>query len=157
IDWGFFYLAAPAAEVADAQIAELAKVRGNAGNADFKLPAPGGSVVAAISFKPIKVSMQPAARTLILAYDDLYSIQYMKQNLRPYGRSNGWEAADLLKASAKDFDALQKRCVAFDDELMADLTKAGGEKSAKIGALAYRQCFAAGKFVADANGKPLSF
>ncbi len=40
---------------------------------------------------------------------------------------------------------------------MADLTKAGGEKYAKLCALAYRQCFAAGKFVADENGQPLSF
>ena len=40
---------------------------------------------------------------------------------------------------------------------MADLTAAGGEKYAKICALAYRQCFAAGKFVADDNGQPLQF
>ena len=40
---------------------------------------------------------------------------------------------------------------------MADLTKAGGEKYAKLAALAYRQCFAAGKFVADDNGQPISF
>ena len=42
---------------------------------------------------------------------------------------------------------------AFDAELMTDLTKAGGEKYAKLAALAYRQCFAAGKFVADENGQ----
>jgi len=41
--------------------------------------------------------------------------------------------------------------------MMADLTRAGGEKYAKICALAYRQCFAAGKFVADENGQPLQF
>jgi hypothetical protein len=40
---------------------------------------------------------------------------------------------------------------------MTDLTRAGGEKYAKLCALAYRQCFAAGKFVADANGQALSF
>jgi hypothetical protein len=40
---------------------------------------------------------------------------------------------------------------------MADLTQAGGEKYARLSALAYRQCFAAGKFVADANGQPLQF
>jgi len=40
---------------------------------------------------------------------------------------------------------------------MAALTKAGGEKYARIGALAYRQCYAANKVVADANGQPLMF
>ncbi|HEY1789855.1 MAG TPA: DUF4965 domain-containing protein, partial [Verrucomicrobiae bacterium] len=94
---------------------------------------------------------------LILAYDDLYSIQYMKRNLRPYWRRNGWEAADLLKAAAHDYASLQKRCAAFDDELMEDLREAGGEDYAQLGALAYRQCFAAGKFVADANGQPMFF
>src|SRR5436190_5334985 len=52
---------------------------------------------------------------------------------------------------------LMKRARAFDEELQQDLTKAGGAKYAQICSLAYRQCFAAGKFVADANGKPLQF
>ncbi|MBM3861630.1 MAG: DUF4965 domain-containing protein [Verrucomicrobia bacterium] len=99
----------------------------------------------------------PGSCRAILAYDDLYSIRYMRKNLRPYWRRNGWEAADLLKAAARDYESLAKRCAAFDKELMADLTKAGGAKYATICALAYRQCFAAGKFVADANGQPISF
>jgi hypothetical protein len=57
----------------------------------------------------------------------------------------------------RDYEALAKRCAAFDQELMADLTRAGGERYAKLAALAYRQCFAASKFVADDNGQPLSF
>ena len=40
---------------------------------------------------------------------------------------------------------------------MADLTKAGGEKYARLCALAYRQCLAANKLAADANGQPLLF
>src|SRR4029078_5376933 len=70
---------------------------------------------------------------------------------------NGWEAADLLQAAAKSYDELSRRCRAFDEELMTDLRQAGGEKYAKLGALCYRQCFAAGKFVADRNGQPLQF
>src|SRR4029079_18448037 len=68
-----------------------------------------------------------------------------------------WEAADLLQASAREYAGLIERCSALDKELMSDLRQAGGEKYAKLCALAYRQCFAAGKFVADDNGQPMSF
>ena len=104
-----------------------------------------------------KVGSKPVTRWLMLAYDDEYSIQFMKKNLRPYWRRNGDDAAALLKKAAADYESLKKRCEQFDTELMADLRKAGGEKYARLGALAYRQCFAAGKFVADANGQPLQF
>src|SRR2546427_11647159 len=45
----------------------------------------------------------------------------------------------------------------LDQEVMADPTRGGGEKYPKLAALPYRQCFAAGKFVADDNGQPLQF
>jgi hypothetical protein len=93
----------------------------------------------------------------MLAYDDEFSIQYMKKNLRPYWRRNGDDAATLLKKSFDEYKSLQKRCAQFDAELMNDLRKAGGEKYARLAALAYRQCFAAGKFVADDNGQPIQF
>lgn len=105
----------------------------------------------------IKVGNKPVSRWIMLAYDDEYSIQYMKKNLRPYWRRNGDDAVTLLKKSAAEYESLVKRCEKFDAELMADLRNAGGEKYARIGALAYRQCFAAGKFVADENGQPISF
>ncbi len=163
IDWGHLYLAADSASAGGAVAASRAVREAfvssskAAIDAEIKLVAEADSVIASLAFPNIKVTARPVSRYLILAYDDLYSIQYMKQNLRPYWRRNGWEAADLLKAAAKDYESLVKRCVAFDEELMADLRRAGGENYALLGALAYRQCFAAGKFVADANGKPISF
>ena len=93
----------------------------------------------------------------MVAYDDLYSIQYMKHNLRPYWRRDGLNMVSLLKQCASEFDSLRNRCEKFDGELMADLVNAGGENYARLCALAYRTCFAAGKFVADANGQPLQF
>lgn len=132
IDWGYLYISTPTSQ--------QPKWTGHRLDIDL------GSV-----------SDKEASRWLMLAYDDLYSIQYMKENLRPYWRRNGWEASDLLKAAAKDYVALSKKCAAFDDELMADLRAAGGENYARLGSLCYRQCFAAGKFVADSNGQPLQF
>ena len=132
IDWGYLYLSATAAQ----------KPKWNKHRLELDL----GSVIG-----------KDSTCWLMLAYDDLYSIQYMKENLRPYWRRTGCEIGDLLKAAAKDYDDLTRRCTAFDNELMSDLRKAGGENYAHLGALCYRQCFAAGKFVADANGQPLQF
>ena len=146
IDWGYLYLAAPKADVREAVAGTTPGVAG-----------PGGGTALKMSFDFGQVATAATSRWLMLAYDDLFSIQYMKTNLRPYWRRNGWEAADLLKASAKDYASLGKRCAAFDKELLDDLRSAGGEAYARICALAYRQCFAAGKFVADAKGQPLQF
>ncbi|MBL9134704.1 MAG: DUF4965 domain-containing protein [Verrucomicrobiales bacterium] len=167
IDWGYLYLAAPRSAgagkgygdrspllrsfVANGRLPDDANAAGDA-------RAQRGdqvTLVTTVSFG--SVADKKVSRWMLLAYDDLYSIQYMKKNLRPYWRRNGWEAADLLKASASDYEKLTKRCRELDEELMKDLRKAGGEKYARVAALAYRQCFAAGKFVADANGQPLQF
>ena len=165
IDWGYLYAAAPggksASVIADREVCEkgwaangiLPTGPGSKPAAD----APATSIVAAFSLGLGEVSATPSVRWLMLGYDDEYSIQYMKHNLRPYWRRGGLDMAGLLKKSAAEYESLAKRCVEFDRELMADLTKAGGEKYARLSALAYRTCFAAGKFVADANGQPLQF
>jgi len=119
--------------------------------------AQGGSLLATFDLKAVKVSARPVTRWLMLAYDDEYSIQYFKKNLRPYWRRNGDDASGLLKKSGAEYESLKKRCEKFDTELMAALTKTGGEKYARICALAYRQCAAANKLAADDNGQPLLF
>lgn len=166
IDWGYLYVAAPnvsglqsvltSREVAQsvwAQRGQLALIYGN--------PTPrvanDRALVAALSFDLGGIGAQPISRTLMLAYDDEYSINWMGHKLRPYWRRNGMNAADLLKVAARDYEAVKARSMAFDDELMADLRAVGGEKYARIAALAHRQALAAQKVVADENGAPLSF
>ncbi len=166
IDWGYFYVAAPASEpaastVCTARAAHHSFVDGHplpkpATGEDLQNNSRNDSVIA-FTRDLGGVQAKPVSCWFMVAYDDLYSIQYMKKNLRPYWRHNGWEAADLLKAAAQDYTSLKKRCTAFDNGLMADLRAAGGENYAELAALAYRQCFAAGKFVADGNGQPLQF
>jgi hypothetical protein len=165
IDWGYFYLAMSkdrraSSTVATARAAReafVARRKFSAAPAEAMQKNNQNDLVIAFAVNLGKVEAQEASCWMMLAYDDLYSIQYMKKNLCPYWRRNGWEAADLLQAAAKDYPSLQQRCIAFDDELMADLRNAGGENYAQLGALAYRHCFAAGKFVADDNGQPLQF
>jgi len=166
IDWGHLYLAsAPSNGVllgitSGESAREVFREKGGLGDAALN---PGEAVAARDAaalvavFDTTRVGREPATRWLMLAYDDEYAIQYMGNNLRPYWRRSGWEAKDLLQAAASERDTLMQRCDAFDRELMGDLARQGGEKYAKLSALAYRQCFAASKFVADAKGQPLSF
>ena len=164
IDWGYLYVAAPKSQGPTTRVAEPSELRRgffqaglDSPAATAQFPAAAESVAAAVMFDLGEVSSRPVSRWWMLAYDDLYSIQYMKKNLRPYWRRSGWQAADLLADSARRYEELRRRCAAFDEELMADLARAGGDHYAALCALAYRQCFAAGKLVADDNGQPLHF
>lgn len=166
INWGYLYLAAPKASVSQARAGELAVSRagfsatgGLPADKDSGMPRAAGSQTPglALSMALGNVGAQSVSRWWIVAYDDLYSIQYFQQNLRPFWRRGGATAESLLKESARRYDALRKKCIAFDSELMADLEGAGGARYARIASLAYRQCLAASKLVADSNGQPLFF
>jgi hypothetical protein len=163
IDWGYFYLAAKAA-AAEAKLISSYQLRDQFvaprnQKADRRIQSgvPADSMLATLEFAEFKVSSRPVTRMLMLAYDDEFSLQYFKKNLRPYWRHNGDDAAALLKRSDAEYESLNRRCEGFDAELMADLRKCGGEKYARLCALAYRQITAATKVVVDDNGQPLAF
>jgi hypothetical protein len=166
IDWGYLYLAADQGAGVGRALMAGEKARA-AFVATGKLPAADDprqpraandqQPVAAMAFDLGQVGSQPVARHLTVAYDDVYAIEYFHAKLRPYWRRKGAEASDMLRAAAKDYGRLVAECRAFDEELMADLGRAGGEKFARICALAYRQCLAANKLAADAKGQPLLF
>ena len=157
IDWGHFYVAAPRSEQLVYGHARLGVTDGR--EIDYLSPGAASEVSGQFqfSFRAEKVGGQPVSGWLMLAYDDEFSIKYFKQNLRPYWRRNGDDAAALLKQAAADYEPLKQRCQKFDAELMADLRKVGGEQYARLCALAYRQTLAGNKIVADANGQPLMF
>ena len=102
-------------------------------------------------------TVDSASWQVILAYDDGFSVEYMQRKLRPYWRRDGMTAADLVSATCRQFDLIRAACRAFDDELMSDLRVVGGEKYAKLAALAFRQCLGAHKLAADLDGTPLFF
>jgi hypothetical protein len=166
IDWGCLYLAATEDQHPRMAIARGPEARklfaengGLPSRDDASCPRAvrDDAPVLAVSFDFGRVGQQAASRRLMLAYDDLYSIKYFRSRLRPYWRRGAAEATDLLQAAARDYPALAQRCRKFDEDLMADLTRVGGEHYALLCALAYRQTFAGNKIAADAKGMPLLF
>jgi hypothetical protein len=114
----------------------------------------GASIAVAMDFGQVT---QPLLRTLIIAYDDLYSIEYFRRRELAFWRRNGADASDLLRMARRDRETLMVRVKDFDSQLMTDLRNAGGERYAHLAALAYRQTIAAHKLVADADGTAMWF
>ncbi|MGC8640272.1 MAG: DUF5127 domain-containing protein, partial [Isosphaeraceae bacterium] len=165
INWGYAYAAAPSALSRSAlgshEVLEdtFTKTGALAGAVDTRMPraAQDAQPVLAFAFELGGVAAEAVERQVIVAYDEIFAIKYYGKRLLPYWARNGVKIADLLRTASHDYPKLLTRCEAFDKELMADLTKVGGEKYAKITALSYRQCVAANGLAADANKQPLFF
>jgi len=166
IDWGFLYVAAPEGKDTCAAAGSHNAVRGAfvaegrlPGKDDTRMPRSANEdwPVLAMAFRLGKVGREPVSRWLMLAYDDLYSIEYLHQRLRPYWRRNSMEAPELLQLAAKQYHQLAERCEEFDRQLMADLTKVGGPGYAFLCALAYRQAIGGHKLAAGPGGQPMLF
>ncbi len=104
------------------------------------------------------VGAESVSHFALLAYDDLFCIEYLHRRLLPYWRRHFKSGvAELLKTAVAQYHELAEACAAYDAELMSDLVQAGGQEYAELGALAFRQCTAAHKLAADVDGTPLLF
>jgi hypothetical protein len=166
IDWGYAYIAAPEGFAPGEVIAGHHPSRQSFVLGGSVLPTDDvrqpravsdGLPVMAVSMQLGEVASQPVERYVILAYDDIWSIEYMNQRLRGYWRRNGAQATDLLGWAAKDYASVNQRCRVFDEGLTDDLKRKGGEEYARLASLAYRQSLGANKLVAGPDGEPLLF
>lgn len=166
IDWGYLYLMADRREGLTSEEAQhgvtVASFLGSGKLTDSddladRMPArrgPGTAIAMAIDLGQVNA---PVSRYFMLAYDDIYAIEYFERRQRAWWRRNGADVADLLRLARRDHDSLLVRSKAFDQELIGDLRKAGGEKYARLAALAYRQTIAAHKLTADADGTAMFY
>lgn len=166
IDWGYVYLIVPQGQSADTAIASDETSRTSflkdgvlPGSDDLRMPRAASDdwPVLAASFNCETVGNEPVSRHLMIAYDDIFSIEYLNRRLKSYWRTQFETPQALFEAADKEFESIVDRCQKFDVELMADLERVGGAKYAQLATLAYRQCLAAHKLAADFDGTPLHF
>ncbi|MGH9395371.1 MAG: glutaminase domain-containing protein [Terriglobia bacterium] len=167
IDWGYLYAAAPRNEaVHGAALTAREVIRSftskgsipdGVSNISPPVAATGHAPVMAFAFNLGSVGARPVSRHLILAYDEIYPIEYFHQRLKPWWQHGGATIDDLLDSAEHDYPQLAARSQTFDQKLMADLTRSGGPEYAQVAALAYRQAFAANKLAIGPHGEPLMF
>ena len=159
IDWGYFFLCADKTNAAFA-VGDEFDLRadfvgtGTIGNRAGDNNASGNLALV----QHIGQVKKNVSGKIMIGYDDLYSIQYFGENLRPYWNRDGKHTIEWAFLQAdKDFDKLKKDCERFDSKLMSDAAMAGGKEYAELCALAYRQTIAAHKLVQAANNDDLLF
>ena len=99
----------------------------------------------------------PVQRHVIVGCDELYAVNYYGEKLLPYWKRNGVTIEALMQAADSQYASLLGQAVTYDNQMMTDLTAAGGSQYATLAALSYRQSLAAEGIAADANGQPLLF
>ena len=132
IDWGYFYLAGDAR-----------------------------TSVAAVENDKLVLSqrlgrVKQGKGMAMVAYDDIYSVQYFNQNLRPWWNRDGRHSiTGQLREALDQYATLKQRCDQFDCDTMAQATTVGGREYAELCALAYRQAISAHKLVESPSGELL--
>ena len=162
IDWGYVYFAAPKQNNVTSAIGvapEVQELFVQTGSLDNSYnPSASGDLTEnmealSIAHKLGQVGSEYATGYVMLAYDDIYSIQYFGENLRPYwNRSNNSTITDQIQTAVDQYSALMDKCSQFDEQLMKEAEAAGGKEYAELCALAYRQSISAHKLVEAPNG-----
>lgn len=164
IDWGYFYLAAETSENKTLAIGDFSDLKksflesGTINSASDKITAAMSESMSALTCTDNlgKVSAKAVNGYIMLAYDDIESIQYFGQNLKAWWTNGGQVSFDkALAAAAADYRNIVKRCDDVDNKIYSEALAAGGENYARLCLLAYRQSIAAHKLVKDTEGNTL--
>jgi len=155
IDWGYVYVAAPQQAAARQFISPAENIVADfiAGKKSTTKNADGKRLVLSTVLPFNAVGSSAVSKNILIGYDDLYSVQYFGQNLRPWWNDKGDQTMDQQLIAANDeYAAVLQKCENFNKKFYAENVKAGGEKYAKLSDLAYRQAISAHKLVKSPQG-----
>lgn len=96
-----------------------------------------------------------STHSLMVAYDDLYSIEYFGERLEAWWKKIYGNIENLLLTGAKEHTNIVAKCKAFDQSLYNETLKAGGKNYAELCIAAYRQSLAAHKLVRGSKNEIL--
>jgi len=152
IDWGYLYVAVPK----NAAVQQSVSAMPNSAQAFApvqKNTATGKHLMLNTVFDLGKIESTAKEQTVLIGYDDLYSVQYFGENLRPWWKQDSTNTIEReLAAAVSDYSSTMQKCEAMNARIHNDAKAAGGEEYAQLCDLAYRQSIAAHKLLKSPQG-----
>ena len=156
IDWGYMYVAIPAAEHGLQYVtAQNQAVSAFIGNNAKSAAGSGTQLALNTVFDLGSVRKAPREAFAELGYDDLYSVQYFHQNLKPWWKLKGATMETELAKAATGYKSILEQCSVFNKAMYNAAIKAGGKEYAGLCILAYRQSIAAHQLLRSPKGEIL--
>lgn len=173
IDWGYVYVAVPQSQKSSQFIAAASsspalfqsgsktlntdKARGINANKPTGIAKVKGTKYALNTVLDFgQVDDRTKQQFVMLAYEDLESVQYFGENLKAWWTNDGTRTfIDLLQQAADEYPQIIAKCTAFDAQMYAAAVQSGGEKYAGLCVIAYRQAISAHKLVKSPKGELL--
>ena len=156
IDWGYAYVAAPKNEMPAQTITSKEEgINSFINGAKTNPITQGRQLMLNTTFSFAPISKDEQTKYIMIGYDDVYSVQYFKHNLRPYWNKDGNSTIEKQFALAENNYDVMKQCDDFNNRMFADAQKAGGDDYAKLCVAAYRQSISAHKLLMSPQGEIL--
>ncbi len=157
IDWGYLYIAMPkyknSVQYVSGPEEAISSFLGNSTNS-FVKKGKQLALNSVLDFDQVGTSVKE--RYLEVGYDDLYSVQYFNQNLKPWWKADGKTTIEQeLNSASSTYAQVLKKCDAFNKSMYAIALKAGGKHYADLCVMAYRQSIAAHQLLKSPKGEIL--
>ena len=161
IDWGYLYIPAINGNVsiAPAELAESTFINSGklAPNTPGTVRSTNISDMPVINFVNDLGKVKEARDFMMIGYDEVFDMQYMKNNYKAYYARDGKTIFEQFKNFQKDYASLMARCRDLDKMIYDDGLAAGNVKYAEQLSGTYRHVMAAHKLFQDNTGKALYF
>lgn len=161
IDWGYLYIPAINGEVSVASSVSAESTFITTG----KLPESSTEAVRStnlssmptISFVKDHGKVKDTRNFMLIGYDEVYDMQYMRKNYKAYYARNGKTIFKAFEELRDNYSSIMSRCRALDKRIYDDALAAGNVKYAELLSGCYRHVMAAHKLFQDNTGKALYF
>ena len=156
IDWGYMYVAVPKSINELQYITETGQSLSSFVSGKIvSTNKPGKQLELNTVLNFASVGAAAKEKFVELGYDDLYSVQYFHQNLKPWWKLKGATIEAELNTAAVEYTQVMQKCGAFNKSMYGAAVKTGGKNYADLCVLAYRQSISAHQLLKSPQGEIL--